>query len=175
MRIADEVCLQMHLLNLSFVRAVTARCESEDQAREICRKQLVGIAAERLHRLLDLPCDRAAALRVLALHPLLNAAAYVAATVDHEAVHLHVRPGDAHPDGSWISLVGAGDTTALQAAVRAVDDRFDVELVGTDEDWTAVLVESEPAKEADEVAVTRFSTGSSFTFQPRGSLPITPV
>ena len=177
-RIADEVCLQMHLLDLSFVLAVRARASTEEQAREICRKQLVGIAgiaAERLHRLLDLPRDRAAALRVLELHPLLNPAAYVAATVDADAMHLHVRASDAHRDGAWISLCGPGDTSALQAAVRAVDDRLDVDVVGTDEDWTAVLVEGEPGKEPDEVAVTRFSTGSSFAFEPRRSLPITPV
>ncbi|CAB4750571.1 unannotated protein [freshwater metagenome] len=177
-RMADEVCLQMHLLNLSFVLAVRSRCESEEQAREICRKQLVGIAgiaAERLHRVLDLPRDRAAALRVLELHPLLNPAAYVEAGVDPEAMHLHVRPCAAHDDGSWIALVGPGEVSALQAVVRAVDDRYDVDVVGSARDWTAVLVEGEPVKEADEVAVTRFSTGSSFTFEPRRSLPITPV
>ena len=175
-RIADEVCLQMHLLNLSFVRAVRARAASEEQAREICRKQLVGlagIASERLHRVLDLPRDRAAALRLLELHPLLNPAAYVEASLDGRA--LHVRPSPAHEDGSWIDLVGPGETSALQAVVRAVDDRYDVELVGSAQDWTAVLVEGEQASEADEVAVTRFSTGSSFVFEPRRSLPITPV
>jgi hypothetical protein len=177
-RIADEVCLQMHLLNLSFVLAVRARATSEEQAREICRKQLVGIAgiaAERLHRVLDVPADRAGALRVLELHPLLNPAAYVDATVDHEAAHLHVRPSDAHRDGAWITLCGPSEVSPLQAAVRAVDPRLDVEVVGSDEDWTAVLVEGEPATEPDEVAVTRFSTGASFSFEPRRSLPITPV
>ncbi len=175
-RIADEVCLQMHLLNLSFVRAVQARAASEEQAREICRKQLVGlagIAAERLHRVLDLPHDRAGALRLLALHPLLNPAAYVDATVDGGG--LHVRPSPAHEDGSWIDLVGPGETSALQAVVHAVDPRYDVDLVGSAQDWTAALVEGDPASEADEVAVTRFSTGSSFVFEPRRSLPITPV
>lgn len=177
-RIADEVCLQMHLLNLSFVRAVRTRAEGPEQAREICRKQLVGlagIAAERLHRALDLPRDRAAALRVLALHPLLNPAAYVDASTDGGAGRLHVRRSAAHEDGAWIELVGPGETSALQAVVRAVDERYDVELVGSADDWTATLVEGEPAKEADEVAVTRFSTGSSFVFEPRRSLPITPV
>ena len=126
-------------------------------------------------RVLGLPVDREGALRVLELHPLLNPAAYVDATVDHEAMHLHVRPSDAHRDGAWISLCGPGEVSPLQAAVRAVDPRLDVDVVGTHEDWTAVLVEGEPAPEPDEVAVTRFSTGSSFTFEPRRSLPITPV
>ena len=50
-RMADEVCLQMHLLNLSFVLAVSARAADEQQARVICTKQLIGlagIAAERI-------------------------------------------------------------------------------------------------------------------------------
>ena len=177
-RIADEVCLQMHLLNLSFVLAVHSRASSPDQAREICRKQLVGIAgiaAERLQRVLDLPGDRQGALRVLELHPLLNPAAYVDASVDPAASALHVRPGDAHRDGAWITLCGPGEVSALQAAVRAVDPRLDVEVSGSEEAWTAVLVEGEPAREPDEVAVTRFSTGASFAFEPRRSLPITPV
>ncbi len=177
-RIADEVCLQMHLLNLSFVLAVRARSESAEQAREICRKQLVGIAgiaAERLHRVLDLSRDAAGALRVLALHPLLNPAAYVVASVDPDDSRLEVGPSDAHADGAWISLCGPHDTSALQAAVRAVDDRFDVQVEGSEEKWTARVVLGAAAKEADEVAVTRFSSGSSFEFEPRRSLPIFPV
>ena len=158
-RIADEVCLQMHLLNLSFVLAVRARSESAEQAREICRKQLVGIAgiaAERLHRLL-------------------NPAAYVAASVDPDDGRLDVQPSDAHADGAWISLCGPHDTSALQAAVRAVDARLDVEVEGTEDVWSARVVVGAAAAEADEVAVTRFSSGSSFEFEARRSLPIFPV
>ena len=33
----------------------------------------------------------------------------------------------------------------------------------------------EPADEPGEVAITRISTGAAFTFEPRRSLPITPV
>src|SRR5690348_15335497 len=75
-RMADEVCLQMHLLNLGFLRAVQARCDPV-QAEEIATKQLVGIAgvaAERIRHALDLPADESGALRVLELHPLLNPA-----------------------------------------------------------------------------------------------------
>ncbi len=51
-RIADEVCLQMHLLYLSFVLAVQARAADEKQVRDICTKQLIGIAGRwrRAHR-----------------------------------------------------------------------------------------------------------------------------
>ena len=58
-RIADEVCLQMHLLNLSFVIAVGKRAGTDTElANKICTKQLTGIAgiaAERIHRALGLP------------------------------------------------------------------------------------------------------------------------
>ena len=172
-RIADEVCLQMHLLNLAFLRALDRRTEA-DQYLEIATKQLVGIAgiaAERIRRALDLPRDEAGALRVLALHPLLNPAAYVTATVD-DAVR--VGHGPAHDDGAWIGIVGPGRTAPLQAVVRAVDPHLDVEVAGSAEEWTARVVRrDEPGPEFGEVAVTRFSGGAGFEFQPRVSLPLT--
>lgn len=176
-RIADEVCLQMHLLNLSFVHAVRARSATDAQATEIATKQLVGIAgiaAERIHQALGLPESAEGALRVLEVHPLLNPAAYVAASID--GYTLSVESSDATADGAWISLCGPGETRPLQAAVRAIDPHFDVDLDGDAETWTATLVRRDnPAPEFGEVAVTRFSTGSTFTFEPRRSLPITPV
>jgi hypothetical protein len=176
-RIADEVCLQMHLLNLSFEHAVRARSTDEEQTREICTKQLVGIAgiaAERLHRALGLPDGVEGAMRVLALHPLLNPAAYHRAEVGESSVT--VGPSAASVDGGWAALVGPGRPEPLQALVRAVDPHLDVEVSGTPEAYTAHVVRREvAAREAGEVAVTRFSTGAAFEFQPRRSLPITPV
>lgn len=175
-RMADEVCLQMHLLNLGFLRAVDRRTEV-DQCREIATKQLTGIAgvaAGRIRAALDLAGDEAGALRVLELHPLLNPAAYVSASVSGGSVQ--VTPGPAHVDGAWISLVGPGRLAPLQAAVRALDPHLDVEVTGTDTQWSATVVRrAEAAPEAGEVAVTRFSSGASFTFEPRRALPITPV
>lgn len=176
-RIADEVCLQMHLLNVSFRLAVDKRASDVGQSVEIATKQLVGVAgigAERIRRALDLPATAAGALRVVELHPLLNPAAYVDADVS--ADRLVVRPSPAHDDGAWIDLCGPGRTAALQAIVRAVDPHLDVEVDGDDAAWTATVVRRDaPAPEAGEVAVTRFSTGSAFEFEPRRSLPITPV
>jgi hypothetical protein len=172
-RMADEVCLQMHLLNLGFVHAVEQRTGA---SRQICVKQLTGIAgiaAERLHRALGLPGGIGGALRVLELHPLLNPAAYVRATVGDTVA---VTASPAHSDSAWISLCGPDEVRPLQAIVRAVDPHLDVDVAGTPEEWTARVVRrDEPAKELTEVAVTRVSTGSSFTFQPRRSIPITPV
>jgi hypothetical protein len=176
-RMADEVCVQMHLLNLSFVHAVRQRATDDVQATEITTKQLVGIAgiaAERIHRALELPVTPEGALRALELHPLLNPAAYVDASVD--GCSLTVRPSDATADGAWITLCGPDLTRPLQAAVRVVDPHLDVEVTGGADHWTATLVRSdEAAEEFDEVAVARFSTGTSFAFESRRSLPITPV
>ena len=171
-RIADEVCLQMHLLNLGFLIALRERAESDEQYVEIATKQLIGIAgiaAERIHRALGTDV-----LRTLELHPMLNPAAYVEAYVEDGT--LAVTSGPAHEDGAWISLVGPDSTRPLQALVRAIDPTLDVEVLGTETGWTATLVERvEPAEEFGEVAVTRFSTGTAFEFQPRTSIPITPV
>ena len=172
-RIADEVCLQMHLLNLSFGHAVRQRAADDEQALEIATRQLVGIAgiaADRVARALDLDDP----MRVLELHPLLNPAAYVDATVAGDT--LTVRPGPAWEDAAWITLCGPGRERPLGALLRGVDPHLDVEVEGSPERWTATVVRrDEPAREADEVVVTRLSTGSSFAFQPRRSLPITPV
>ncbi len=172
-RIADEVCLQMHLLNLSFLRAIDRRTEA-DQYVDIATKQLTGIAgvaASRIRAALDLPADEFGALRVLELHPLLNPAAYVTASVD---VGVSVSHGPAHDDGAWITLLGPGRLGPLQAAVRAVDPYLDVVVTGTDEAWTASVVRrDEPASEAGEVAVTRFSTGAAFEFEHRTAIPLT--
>ena len=47
-RIADEVCLQMHLLNLSFVMAVGKRAGTDTElAAKICTKQLIGMRGHR--------------------------------------------------------------------------------------------------------------------------------
>jgi hypothetical protein len=175
-RMADEVCVQMHLLNLGFVRAVSSRADSQ-QAQELCSKQLTGIAgiaAERIHRALRLPAGIEGALRVLELHPLLNPAGYVIATVDQGAVTVSASP--AHEDGAWISLCGPGQLAPLRAIVRAVDPHLDLEAEGSGSGWTARVVRRDAAaSECDEVAVTRISTGSSFAFQPRRSIPITVV
>jgi hypothetical protein len=174
-RIAEEVCLQQHLLNLGFVAAVNDRVGAEG-ARAICEKQLVGIAgvsAERIHRALDLPEGVEGALEVLRLHPLLNPAQYVDASVDTE---LRVRTSAAHQDGGWITLCGPDSLRPLQAAVRAIDPHLDVEVDGSEDDWVArITVLEEPSEQFDEVAITRFSTGSTFEFEPRYALPITPI
>jgi hypothetical protein len=177
-RIADEVCLQMHLLNLSFIIAVSARAGTDTAlATDICTKQLIGVAglaAERIHRALQLPGGIDGAVKVLELHPLLNPAAYVTAEFGPDTVAVHRSP--AHEDGAWVSLVSPTETRPLQAIVAGVDPHLNVEVIGSDTEWTARVIETESAaKEFGEVAVAKVSGGAGFVFQPRTSLPLTVV
>ncbi len=174
-RMADEVALQMHLLNLSFVLAVGKRAgPNTEVAMEICTKQLIGlagIAAERIHRALHLPGDIEGAVQMLELHPVLNPSAYVSAEFGPDTVHVH--RSHAHEDGAWVSLIGPAETRPLQAAVAAIDPHLDVEVTGTDTDWTARVIETATAaKELPEVSVAKVSGGATFVFEPRKSLPV---
>ena len=175
-RIADEVCLQMHLLNLSFGIAVRARAGADaDLATSICAKQLTGIAGvatERIRRALNLPADAAGLAAALQFHPLLNPAGYVVAEIGDGRLHVH--PSPAHADGAWIALCSPESTHALQAIATALDPYLVVRVTGTDTDWTAEFeTTGTPLEDSPEVQVTKFSHGATFEFQPRRSLPLT--
>jgi hypothetical protein len=176
-RMADEVCLQMHLLNLSFAIAVRKRAADAELATSINTRQLTGLAglgAERIHRALRLPGGIEGTLRVLELHPLLNPVGYVVAeTAENQ---LLVRRSPAHDDGAWISLCSPESVQPLQAIATAVDPHIQVQVGGTDTDWTAELAQTDtPATELPEVSVAKVSRGSTFQFEPRRSLPLTVV
>lgn len=177
-RMADEVALQMHLLNLSFVLAVGKRAGTNTElATEICTKQLIGlagIAAERIHRALGLAGGVEGAVRTLELHPMFNPVSYVFAEFGPDTVHVQRSP--AHEDGAWVSLVSAVETRPLRAAVAAIDPHLDVEVSGAESDWTARIFETgTAAKELPEVSVAKVSGGATFVFEPRKSLPLTVV
>lgn len=176
-RIADEVCLQMHLLYLSFAIAVRERAADEARALEVCARGLIGIAgvaAERIHRALALPGGSDGVGQVLELHPLLNPAGYVVAETGPRRLVVHRSP--AHDDGAWIALCAPGSVQPLQAIAAAVDPLLEVRAGGTTTDWTAEFVDTEtPSAELPEVSLTKVSGGSSFRFQPRRSLPLSVV
>lgn len=175
-RMADEICLQMHLLNLSFIVSVKKRA-NEKLATEICTKQLTGlagVAAERIHKALNLPEGVDGVQRVLELHPLLNPIGYVDAEIENG--RLHVRRSAAHDDGSWISLCTPASTQPLEAIATAVDPYIGVQVSGTDDHWTLELQHRDTqAKQLSEVEVAKFSGGATFQFETRKSLPLTVV
>ncbi len=177
-RLADEVCLQMHLLFLSFAIAVRARAGPDTAlAESVCTRQLTGhagLAAMRLHRALRLPDGIDGALRLFELHPLFNPAGYVHADVT--GGRLIVRRSAAHDDGAWIALCSPRSVRPLQAIATAVDPHIRVTVDGTGTDWTAELTETDTAAtELPEVSVTKLSGGATFQFRTRKSLPLTVV
>ncbi|MFZ2178168.1 MAG: hypothetical protein WAW17_29910 [Rhodococcus sp. (in: high G+C Gram-positive bacteria)] len=181
-RIAEEVCLQHHLLTLGFQLAVRARTD-EDAALTIARKQLTGIAgltSERIRTALGLPSDLEGLAAVLALHPALNPHQYVdvAVTLDGRLVITLGRKSGADADGAWPSLIDSDHLEPLNALLRGVDPHYSA--VVAEESDSVLVVEvtrsDAPAKEASEVALTRFSTGADFVFADRGiPLPLTVV
>jgi hypothetical protein len=176
-RMADEVCLQMHLLYLSFAVAVRARAGSDTGlANSVGTRQLIGLAglgAGRIHRALSLPSGIDGVLRVFELHPLLNPLGYVNAETSGQ---LRVRRSPAHDDAAWISLCSPESVRPLQAIATAIDPRIDVKISGNGTDWVAEFTETDSAaKEFPEVAIAKVSGGSTFEFQPRASLPLTVV
>jgi hypothetical protein len=176
-RIADEVCIHLNLLNLSFTRTIRNRLDRAE-ADEVCTEQLTGfafIAAERMAKALEIPATPAGALDLLELLPFFNPAAYVDLTREGDA--LHVRHSIAHDDDGWLARIGPGRTAPLEAAVAALDPMLSVEVTGEDEDWTLRVVPREPAYEQPgAVQMTLLSQGRGFSFDPnRRALPLTPV
>jgi hypothetical protein len=176
-RMADEVCLQMHLLYLSFAIAVRARAGSNVAlADSICTRQLIGVAglgAERIHRALSLPDGIEGARMVFELHPLFNPLGYVNSDV-HDRMTVHGSP--AHDDAAWISLCGPESVQPLQAIATAIDPHLEVRVTGSNTEWTVELRETDTAaQEFPEVAIAKVSGGATFEFQPRRSLPLTVV
>jgi hypothetical protein len=176
-RMADEVCLQMHLLYLSFAIAVRARAGSNvELADSICTRQLIGVAglgAERIHRALSLPDGIEGARMVFELHPLFNPLGYVNSDV-HDRLTVHGSP--AHDDAAWISLCGPESVQPLQAIATAIDPHLEVRVTGSNTEWTVELRETDTAaQEFPEVAIAKVSGGATFEFQPRRSLPLTVV
>ncbi len=175
-RTAEEVCVQWHLLALSFTEAVRVRAPDEDTTRALARKQLAGIAgltSERLRAALDLPADLDGAAQVLLLHPVLLPAAYVDVRVElGDRLVLRLGRSDgATADGAWPALVDADHLEPLDALLRGVDARLRADVLSSSDEELVVEVvtDDEPAPEASEVALTRFSTGADFAFADRGT------
>ncbi|MDT4936589.1 MAG: hypothetical protein QOG80_260 [Pseudonocardiales bacterium] len=180
-RLAEEVCLQMHLLVLSFRLALRARTD-EGTATEITGKGctgIAGLAAERIRAALDLPGDLAGAAELFAVHPMTNPRDYVrfdSELGDDLTVRWH-RDAPAEHDGAWPSLLDADHLEPVQAILHAVDPSLRAELTRDDGDVLELTVvhDGEPHDELPEVGITRFSTGASFTFADRGNRPALPV
>jgi hypothetical protein len=175
-RIIDEVCLQGHLLALSFRAATTARTPSPEMAVEFGRRQFTGVAgvvAERFRDTLRLPASLEGAATLLRLHPGLQPYAYVRCAIESgERLIVRLpRNTPAEMDGAWPSMLDADHLEPLDAMVRVIDPFLGCRAV-TD-DGSELVVEvvrgDNETPESDNVVLTRFSTGADFTFEDRGT------
>lgn len=183
-RIAEEVCLQQHLLVLGFMIAVHGHADAET-AVGIGRKQFTGIAglaAERLRNGLGLDgSDPAALARVLRVHPALNPQSYTGIEIDDTGAVLRLRfphTSGALIDRTWPSMLDPDHLAPLDALVRGVDAHYYSKVTDNDaQGWTVEIDRAdEPFRESSNVAVTRVSTGAEFGFADRGiPLPLTVV
>jgi len=175
-RIAEEVCLQGHLLALAFLAATRERVDSDDAARDIFRHQftgVAGVAATRLRAALDLGTGLHDAGVALARSPGLLPTAYTGVRVESgDRLLVHVdRSAPAAADGAWPSLLGADHLEPLDAVVGAVDRRLRCTVVSDDASGLVVEVVSGPDERPvpDDVRLTEFSTGADFAFTDRGT------
>jgi hypothetical protein len=167
--LAEEVCLQAHLLVLAFGLAVEDRGTTEDAVAAIDR-QLVGVAgvvAARLKRALRLSEGPEDVATMFDLHPAFRPRSYVAwdVSVDGDEVLLSLGDCPARAEAgfsSWITGLADGHDRALSAIASAIDPHWHVVPDGKDR-WR-VARGTEAAPELPEVAVTSFSTGATHVF-----------
>ncbi len=175
-RIIGEVCLQGHLLVLSFLAATGRRADGPDATAEFGRRQFAGVAgvvAARLRDALELPPTLSGAARMLALHPAFQPYEYVRCDVDLDGnrLTLHLNQDTAAmTDGAWPSLLDGDHLAPLDAMVWEIDPHFHFEAVSDGGTLVVEIVrDGAPAPLSDDVLLTRFSTGTTHTFQPRGT------
>ncbi len=173
-RIVDEVCLQGHLLVLSFLAATDKRAGGPEATAAFGRRQFTGVAgvvAARFRDALDLPPTLAGAARLLALHPALQPYEYVHCDVklDDDRLVLSLnRETAAVEDGAWPSLLDGDHLEPVDAMVWAIDPHLRCEAVS---DGASLVIEvvrgATEALVSDDVVLTRFSTGATHTFETR--------
>ena len=185
-RIAQEFCLQGHLLVRSFMTAIAERW-GDDAAREIAAQQFIGsagIAAERVAAAMQIlggeseAADVEAIAKVFQLHPAFHPRAYVDLHVerDEHAVRCWIgdcpafAENDAH---SWFGLIAQGSEPhpALDAIVRTVNLRArcrPTSISGARVAWRVEIdPDAEPAPEPAAVSLAKLSKGATFRFVPR--------
>ena len=167
--IVEEVCLQGHLLVLSFGAAVLDRLGNDEVFSTLERQfaGVAGVASERISRAFGLEDVVADVATAFELHPAFHPRHYIdwRVDVDGDAVSLELGdcPALEEPDyASWITALEHGHVRALSAIAAGVDPHWSIRALGQRR-W---LVErgDAPAGELDEVTLTKFSAGARFEF-----------
>ena len=179
-RIAQEFCLQGHLLVRAFMTAISARW-GEDVAREIAAQQFIGaagLAAERIGAAMQVGADLDGIAKLFQLHPAFHPRSYFGLHVvrGEDKVACWINQGEVLEENdpySWYALMRSQRTPhpALDAIVRTVNPHARCRPLGVDGARVAWLVEidpsSEPAPEPPAVGLAKLSKGASFRFTPR--------
>ena len=175
-RIAEEVCIQGHLLALSFLASTRTHVATDEEARSFSRRQftgVAGVAAGRLRAALGIGTDLADVAQVLALSPGLLPTSYTGCTVElGERLEVRIdRTAPAAADGAWPTLLDSDHLEPLDAIVGAVDRRYRCTVVsdGPDRLVVGVVLGDEELAVPDDVRLTEFSTGADFTMSDRGT------
>ena len=173
-RIAEEICLEGHLLSLSFLAALERRMDRE-RAVGFGRRQFVGVAglvADRLRLALGLGSDLESVAQVIALHPAFLPRQYVSCAIDFSDQLLlrFARDTPGADDGGWASMLDANHPEPIDAIVRAIDPRYRCEPIADGDTVTfEVVMDDAAAPVAGEVELARFSTGATWKFEDRGT------
>jgi hypothetical protein len=167
--IVDEVCLQGHLLALSFGSAVARRL-GDAEAVSALNKQftgVAGVASERISRTFGLGDSSQDLATAFDLHPAFHPRIYVdwRVEVDGETVILELGDCPALEERgfvSWITVLAQGGDRALSAIASGVDPHWSVTRLGPKR-WSVERLD-QSAREFDEVMLTKFSAGARFAF-----------
>jgi hypothetical protein len=180
-RMAEEVCLQWHLLVISGRRATALRADAA-ATEEIVRKQFTGtagITSERVRRALGWGDDAESLARLLRIHPAFQPGEYAGLVVEVEGDDVLFelpKHSPAVDDNAWLSTLGVDHVEPLQAAVHGVHPTWDVAFEAEDDErWVFRARKGEERPESEAVQLVRFSQGASFAFEHRKSLPLSVV
>lgn len=175
-QIAEEACLQGHLLSRAFMVEVAERSSLADAAAmggaQLCG--VAGLVAKRLARLLGAPADLRGVASVLAVHPMLRPHSYVGGQIDlaEQSLVVSIGPSPALDDGdglTWPAVLIDTDDRGLTSAVQVVAPTAVVERIaaqaGAVASWRIEIGrDGAVATQYDEVTLTEFSTGAAFEF-----------
>lgn len=175
-RIAGEVCIQGHLLALSFLASTRNYVATEEEARSFSRRQftgVAGVAAGRIRAALGLGPNLHDVAEVLSLSPGLLPTTYTGCQVELvEGLRVRIdRRAPANGDGSWPTLLDADHLEPFDAIVGAVDRHYRCLVVedSPDELVVEIVMGDDEVPVPDDVRLTEFSTGAGFAFTDRGT------
>lgn len=169
--VLDEVCLQGHLLALSFGVAVADRFGTHEATAALARQftGVAGVVAERLAAAFGLGAEAGDVATVFELHPAFHPRSYVGwrVFVEDAAVSVELEEcaaAEGSGFASWMTCLAAGHDRALSAIAAGVDPHWSARRTGTRR-WRMERSVT-AARELDEVTLAKFSSGAHFRFAP---------